>query len=777
MGSVVAPSPRLYVCGVSGGACIVAFTLGLLMQAARAEDSSPKLIEPYVCSPVPVNPVKKVPPEFKDICKVTPLGGGRNEVKVFLTAKKTPIDVGGFSVETEHYNGAYLSPVIEAMPGDTVAAHLENSLKPRATNDLQTMAHGAAGENPTNLHYFHGGIVTPNNARPPIDAGQGNGDNIYVRLKNGTDAAGKPNNFDYNVPIPGEKEGKGELDARVLEGKGWISHPDGLNWYHSHMHGISSDQVMGGLAGLLSVGEDKANVRAKCDKESPKKKCADDTEDLKKRSMVRYALLQDISLKDISALPEDAAQAGKDKTAQWVPRERNYFVKECPVWRDSKWNSDPMLRKGFCQRKKLDGTGDEDKDSAWLFTLNGQRFPTIIVEANQNLLLRIGNLSANVAYWLELGLCKSELCNETTGKTLPLTVLSLDGVVPAKPVDPEHAKIPVDAFAVNDLLLMPASRAEIYVRNDNQDPPHSDKQVYILRTKGLDVGSDVWPEIQLARVVLEPTQAVSSIALALNVPIGQIRVKLAGLPQKEEITPPDGCVRDLGEGEHRRVTFIEGKDLTPAGETRWNIGTEIMRPKVPNVVGDERKDFEPVKSETIGTYGPSNPPSNPYGRLTGIGFEEYVKDTSIDWLKPHVCIRLDHKGSHQQLWVLHNETSGLHNFHIHQMKFRLATKTELEKKYHIEPPKMSHTCPDEGPCSHPDYKFYEEDPKTAESKTEWHDTIPVPADQDVFLIMSFDAKEQIGRFVFHCHILKHEDNGLMAPIEVWDPHGPRANDR
>jgi len=73
-------------------------------------------------------------------------------------------------------------------------------------------------------------------------------------------------------------------------------------------------------------------------------------------------------------------------------------------------------------------------------------------------------------------------------------------------------------------------------------------------------------------------------------------------------------------------------------------------------------------------------------------------------------------------------------------------------------------------CRQPDYKLYEEDlTGTALSHPVWHDTIPVPMGQDVFLIMSFDAKEQIGRFVVHCHILKHEDNGLMAPIEVWDP--------
>ncbi|MFZ3328665.1 MAG: hypothetical protein WA231_23510, partial [Methylocella sp.] len=229
-----------------------------------------------------------MPPEFERICEVTPLAGQRHKVKLNLTATTTTIEVGGYKVETENYNGAYLSPVVEAMPGDTVAAHLENKLAPRAVNDPQTMAHGAAGENPTNLHYFHGGIVTPNNARPPIDAGKGNGDNIYVRLKNGMDGAGKPNSFDYNVPIPGEKDGKGELDARVLEGEGWISHPDGLNWYHSHMHGISSDQVMGGLAGLLSVGEDKANVRAKCEIDPPNpEKCNKDTADLKKRTIVR----------------------------------------------------------------------------------------------------------------------------------------------------------------------------------------------------------------------------------------------------------------------------------------------------------------------------------------------------------------------------------------------------------------------------------------------------------------------------------------------------------
>jgi Multicopper oxidase len=57
----------------------------------------------------------------------------------------------------------------------------------------------------------------------------------------------------------------------------------------------------------------------------------------------------------------------------------------------------------------------------------------------------------------------------------------------------------------------------------------------------------------------------------------------------------------------------------------------------------------------------------------------------------------------------------------------------------------------------------------------WHDTIPVPPrDADgnpgrVFVSIPFKAREQVGRFVFHCHILEHEDGGMMAPVEVLGP--------
>jgi FtsP/CotA-like multicopper oxidase with cupredoxin domain len=773
--------PDSYFFGVRG--CVVAVGLALLTQGAhaedtcpRAEDSSPESNE-LICPPV-CSPLKPIPPELRDpkqiICEVTTdPGTGRHTIKVNLKAQTSCIKVGGYTVKTENYNGTYLTPVIEALPGDTVAADLVNSLdKPLAIDDTQDV-------NPTNLHYFHGGIVSPNNARPK-DARDGTGDNIYVWRKNGTDS--KP--FPFSVPIPGvDVLGVGELDARVLEGKKgtFIPHPPGLDWWHSHLHGKSSNQVMGGMSGLLSVGEDKAAVKAECNPDMDEVQCNENTKKLRERTIVRYAMLRDISLINIKASPiEDT----KNKTADWAPWLRNFGSEDgsevvCKVWKktdppgdqgDKDPKKDPKRREGFCQR---------DQNSAWLFTLNGQRFPTITVGNGKNLLLRLGNLSANVAYRLEL----VKIENESTETKIPLTVLSVDGVVPQRPVDPKGPNIPVGAITTSDLLLMPASRAEIYVNNDSEKGQPVE-QVYILRTKGLDAGFDQWPEIQLARIVSQPPKPLGGIALALNVlqpskPLGGIALALNVLKAQtpfegKMIMPggpiphpplPPGCVRDLdpSKGEHRRVTFDGAtKQAVKLGlGAEFGVRTEIVHP--PGSEFYQEKDF---KSDDTA--------------MVDASFEEYEQkqkdgsmDGSIDWEGKngpnHVCIHIDdndpdHKGSHKQLWVLTNKTAFLHNFHIHQMKFRLATLDEL-LDHHIMPSR-SHTCNPINQCTDPDYKLYDPSP---DPKTIWHDTIPVPADerQKVFIIMSFDDPLQVGRFVYHCHILKHEDKGLMAPIEVW----------
>jgi len=52
----------------------------------------------------------------------------------------------------------------------------------------------------------------------------------------------------------------------------------------------------------------------------------------------------------------------------------------------------------------------------------------------------------------------------------------------------------------------------------------------------------------------------------------------------------------------------------------------------------------------------------------------------------------------------------------------------------------------------------------------YHDTFPLPPyGGRVFITAPFFAPQQVGNFVYHCHILSHEDGGMMAVMQVYDP--------
>jgi FtsP/CotA-like multicopper oxidase with cupredoxin domain len=83
-----------------------------------------------------------------------------------------------------------------------------------------------------------------------------------------------------------------------------------------------------------------------------------------------------------------------------------------------------------------------------------------------------------------------------------------------------------------------------------------------------------------------------------------------------------------------------------------------------------------------------------------------------------------------QHWRIVNSTNELHPFHIHQVHF-LA---------------------------------YAENGATLDSP-EWLDTVNVPyGNRTVDLIMDFTDPIIRGMSLFHCHLLSHEDKGMMAKI-------------
>ena len=82
-----------------------------------------------------------------------------------------------------------------------------------------------------------------------------------------------------------------------------------------------------------------------------------------------------------------------------------------------------------------------------------------------------------------------------------------------------------------------------------------------------------------------------------------------------------------------------------------------------------------------------------------------------------------------QHWRIVNDSAELHPFHIHQVHFLAYAENGV-------------------PLSHP----------------AWLDTVNVPYRGTVDVILDFTDPVIRGMSVFHCHLLNHEDKGMMAKI-------------
>lgn len=91
-------------------------------------------------------------------------------------------------------------------------------------------------------------------------------------------------------------------------------------------------------------------------------------------------------------------------------------------------------------------------------------------------------------------------------------------------------------------------------------------------------------------------------------------------------------------------------------------------------------------------------------------------------------------------WTIENRSREDHVFHIHQIHFKVL---EVNRQPVVEPG-MRDTI---------DIPF-------------WSGSGPYPS---VKLRMDFSDPNTVGTFLYHCHILKHEDMGMMGAIQVLPP--------
>ncbi|MDT5312460.1 MAG: hypothetical protein QOE74_1480 [Mycobacterium sp.] len=141
---------------------------------------------------------------------------------------------GTSSDGTTKGDNLYPAPTLRVDPGEKLIVHYDNDLAGLTIKDFYDPAFTPKGgdvpvypptltEAPLNLH-THGLHVSPS----------GNADNVMLSIP-----AGMGNTYTYDVPA---------------------NMPNGLYWYHSHRHTMTTQQTYFGLAGLLEIGRPDGNL-------------------------------------------------------------------------------------------------------------------------------------------------------------------------------------------------------------------------------------------------------------------------------------------------------------------------------------------------------------------------------------------------------------------------------------------------------------------------------------------------------------------------------------
>jgi spore coat protein A len=102
-----------------------------------------------------------------------------------------------------------------------------------------------------------------------------------------------------------------------------------------------------------------------------------------------------------------------------------------------------------------------------------------------------------------------------------------------------------------------------------------------------------------------------------------------------------------------------------------------------------------------------------------------------------------------EIWRFINTTDDNHPIHVHLVDFQILDRREFNVDRYNATGVIEFT----GPRIPPE-----------PNESAWKDTVRCPPGQVTRIIMQFG--DFAGRYVWHCHILEHEDNEMMRPFEV-----------
>ena len=102
-----------------------------------------------------------------------------------------------------------------------------------------------------------------------------------------------------------------------------------------------------------------------------------------------------------------------------------------------------------------------------------------------------------------------------------------------------------------------------------------------------------------------------------------------------------------------------------------------------------------------------------------------------------------------EIWSFINTTEDSHPIHLHMVRFQILDRRRFEPFFYQNSGEIRYT----GPVTPP-----------APEEAGWKDTVRADPKMVTRIIVRFEG--YLGRYVWHCHVLEHEDNEMMRPYDV-----------
>jgi FtsP/CotA-like multicopper oxidase with cupredoxin domain len=485
-------------------------------------------------------------------------------------------------------------------------------------------------------------------------------------------------------------------------------HPSGMYWYHTHRHGMSEQQTQMGLVGAIIVEDDGDLRRAKIGVTDEVLVVSDTPiKTCVDGPTCDIARTQQSSRADTLARKAAARQMARD-AARAHPAATS---QGSPSTLDPR--IDQVDQAGSCAAGAVDANGGYQ---LWSLLLNGvllldspgENWPpdsevmNLTLQPGQRKIFRMVNASADSFIAPRLSLSQN---GTTTIQNLEVFARDGVGIVDAS----GHRVFGNYDVARDQFILPPAGRVEFVV---HAPPPG-------------------------ATIYLDTTQVAPGCGGNQYPPRRMLRITTAGTP----VDPGAADDSDLLTGGPRLDSYLSTLKAQPTVSRTF-------------VLSEYGRDF--TYAQTKWLTGPPKTGQFDPGQvdfyLTQVAASDGEADPSktalIPFLPhnvgPQVVVHLKGQSSVTEDWLVQNSTLELHTFHMHQIHFRDITQssTDITKQAVLDTINV------------PPAQLVGDIPTGYPGTPGW-----------VKLRMTFTTAD-IGEFVFHCHILEHEDNGMMAKVIV-----------